>query len=117
MSCLHWPLKADNTTVVPERPSLLIPINLSTEQGMGSQAWPLKFELDLTLCLQLSNVSATVWLLSSSGSQPLTPDFEQIGEGGVANLLFSESDSNFYTSLFYRFILNRLNYQVTICQG
>lgn len=52
-------------------PSLLIPINLSSEQGAGSQPGPLKFEHDLTLCLQLSNVYATAWLLSSPGSHPL----------------------------------------------
>lgn len=68
MSSLHSPLKnRQHTSVSRESPSLLIPINLSSEQGVGSQSWPLKFEHDLTLCLQLSNVSATAWLLSSSG--------------------------------------------------
>ena len=56
-----------HNSVSLEGPSLLITINLSSEQGAGSQSWPLKFEHDLTLCLQLSNVSATTWLLSSSG--------------------------------------------------
>ena len=65
-----------------ESPTLLIPINLSSEQGAGSQSMPLKFEHDLTLCLQLSNVSATAWLLSSSGSHPLTPEHVQIWKEG-----------------------------------
>lgn len=73
--------------VSQESPSLLIPINLSSEQGAGSQSWPLKFEHDLTLCLQLSNVSATAWLLSSSGSHPLTPERVQIGKEGHDQVL------------------------------
>lgn len=88
MPGLQTTLKTANNSVSRENPSLLIPINLFSEQGTGSQSWPLKFEHDLTLCLQLSNVSATAWLLSSSDSHPpTTTERVQIGEGGHDQVL------------------------------
>ena len=69
-------------SVAPESPILLIPINLFSECSASSQSWPLKFEHDLTLCLQLSDVFATTWLLPSSGFYLLTPKHVQKGEGG-----------------------------------
>lgn len=61
--------------------SLLIPINLLGELGRGLHSRPLKVEHDLTLCLQLSDVSATDWLLSSSGSHPLCAKWGMGGGG------------------------------------
>lgn len=64
--------------------ALLIPINLSSEQDVGSQSWSLKFERDLTLCLQLTNVYATVWLLSILPSHPPTSAQRAWGEAEQA---------------------------------
>lgn len=48
MSSLYSCLKTGGS-VSCESSSLLIPINLSSEQGASSQSWPLKFEHDLTV--------------------------------------------------------------------
>lgn len=80
-SSLYFFKNKQRSSVSSESSSWLIPINLSSEQGAGSQSWPLKFEHDLTLCLQLSNVFATAWLLSSSGFHRFTPEHVQIGGG------------------------------------
>lgn len=77
--------------------ALLIPINLSSERDVGSQSWSLKFERSLTLCLQLTNVYATVWLLSISPSHPPTSAERAWGEAEQALWNFFTIKAAVYT--------------------
>ena len=56
----------------PEGAPLLIPVNLSNQQGPNRSLGPLGH--DLTLCLQHYNVEAIAWL----GSSPLRPSLDHL---------------------------------------